>query len=256
MRCEQHPDTAGAHLLVVDDHPDIRQSLTVYLQRQGWRVLAAADAREADQLLARERIDLVVLDVMMPGEDGLSLCRRIAGTQTVPVILLTAMDRSSDKLAGFDSGADDYVVKPFDPPELVARIRTVLRRWSRIGAAAATRTPPALENRRRYRFDGWTLDLGRRELVDREGKPVALSGTEFRLLQVLVEHPGEVLSRDRLLDLVGDGEASSFDRSIDSQVSRLRKKLEPDPRHPGLLKTVWGNGYLFAPAVSASLASA
>jgi len=251
MRCEQHPDTAGAHLLVVDDHPDIRQSLTVYLQRQGWRVLAAADAREAEQLLARERIDLVVLDVMMPGEDGLSLCRRIAGAQTAPVILLTAMDRSSDKLAGFDSGADDYVVKPFDPPELVARIRTVLRRWRR-----GTSTPAVLENRRSYRFDGWTLDLGRRELVDRAGKPVALSGAEFRLLQVLVEHPGVVLSRDRLLDLVGDGEASNFDRSIDSQVSRLRKKLEPDPRRPGLLKTVWGNGYLFATAVSASLAPA
>ena len=253
MRCEQSPDTAGAHLLVVDDHPDIRQSLTLYLQRQGWRVLAAADAREADALLARERIDLVVLDVMMPGEDGLSLCRRIAGAQAAPVILLTAMDSSRDKLAGFESGADDYVVKPFDPPELVARIRTVLRRWRRGGNAGA---PAAPEARPRYRFDGWTLDLGRRELFDRDGKPVALSGAEFRLLQVLVEHPGVVLSRDRLLDLVGDGEASNFDRSIDSQVSRLRKKLEPDPRRPGLLKTVWGNGYLFAPAVSASLAPA
>ena len=253
MRCEQSPDTAGAHLLVVDDHPDIRQSLTLYLQRQGWRVLAAAGAREADALLARERIDLVVLDVMMPGEDGLSLCRRIAGAQTAPVILLTAMDRSADKLAGFDSGADDYVVKPFDPPELVARIRTVLRRWRRGGGAGM---PAALDARPRYRFDGWTLDLGRRELFDRDGKPVALSGAEFRLLQVLVEHPGEVLSRDRLLDLVGDGETGNFDRSIDSQVSRLRKKLEPDPRRPGLLKTVWGNGYLFAPAVSASLAPA
>ena len=252
MRCEQQPDTAGAHLLVVDDHPDIRQSLTVYLQRQGWRVLAAADAREADRLLARERIDLVVLDVMMPGEDGLSLCRRIAGAQTAPVILLTAMDRSSDKLAGFDSGADDYVVKPFDPPELVARIRTVLRRWKRAG----TPDSACAEARPRYRFDGWTLDLGRRELLDREGRPVALSGAEFRLLQVLVEHPGVVLSRDRLLDLIGDGEATNFDRSIDSQVSRLRKKLEPDPRRPGLLKTVWGNGYLFAPAVSAALAPA
>jgi two-component system, OmpR family, response regulator len=251
MRCEQSSDTAGAHLLVVDDHPDIRQSLTVYLQRQGWRVLAAADAREADLLLAQERIDLVVLDVMMPGEDGLSLCRRIAGAQTAPVILLTAMDRSADKLAGFDSGADDYVVKPFDPPELVARIRTVLRRWRR-GAAA----PAVQDTQRSYRFDGWTLDLGRRALFDRAGKPVALSGAEFRLLRVLVEHPGEVLSRDRLLDLVGDGEATNFDRSIDSQVSRLRKKLEPDPRRPGLLKTVWGNGYLFATAVSASLAPA
>ncbi len=236
----------AAHILVVDDHPDIRQSLAAYLTRQGMAVTTAADAGEAGALLARHRFDLIVLDVMMPGEDGLSLCRRIVGTIATPVILLTAMHTSADKVAGLESGADDYIVKPFDPPELVARIHSVLRRWRRTSEAA----PPAADAVGRYAFDDWVLDIERHELADRCGRVVALSTAEYRLLRVLVEHPGTVLSRDRLLDLIGSGDALTFDRSIDSQVSRLRKKLEPDPRHPGLLKTVWGNGYLFAAAVT------
>jgi two-component system OmpR family response regulator len=235
--------TAADHILVVDDHPDIRDSLAAYLSRQGLAVSTAADTAQAGALLLEERFDLIVLDVMMPGEDGLSLCRRVAATLGTPVILLTAMHTSADKVAGLASGADDYVVKPFDPPELVARIRTVLRRWRR----AAMPAPHAAGG---YAFGGWFLDTGKRELFDREGQPAALSGAEYRLLRVLVEHPGTVLSRDRLMDLTGSGDALAFDRSIDSQVSRLRKKLEPDPRRPGLLKTVWGNGYLFTAAVT------
>ncbi|QBE64091.1 response regulator [Pseudoduganella lutea] len=243
--------TAADHILVVDDHPDIRSSLAAYLRRQGLAVSTAADAAQAGALLLKERFDLIVLDVMMPGEDGLSLCRRISGTLDTPVILLTAMHTSADKVAGLDSGADDYVVKPFDPPELVARIRTVLRRWRRPAAPAAF----AVTTADGYAFNGWFLDTGKHELFDPEGQPAALSSAEYRLLRVLVEHPGTVLSRDRLMDLTGSGDALAFDRSIDSQVSRLRKKLEPDPRRPGLLKTVWGNGYLFAATVTASPAT-
>ncbi|WP_338767991.1 response regulator transcription factor [Massilia sp. METH4] len=232
--------SAADHILVVDDHPDIRDSLAAYLRRQGLAVSTAADAVEAGALLRKERFDLIVLDVMMPGEDGLSLCRRVSATLDTPVILLTAMHTSADKVAGLDSGADDYVVKPFDPPELVARIRTVLRRWRR------SSTPVAGG----YAFNGWYLDLGKHELFDPDGQPAALSSAEYRLLRVLVEHPGTTLSRDRLMDLIGGGDALAFDRSIDSQVSRLRKKLEPDSRRPSLLKTVWGNGYLFAATVT------
>ncbi|MBB3220256.1 response regulator [Pseudoduganella umbonata] len=236
--------TAADHILVVDDHPDIRSSLAAYLRRQGLAVTTAADAAQAGALLRQERFDLIVLDVMMPGEDGLSLCRRVSGTLDTPVILLTAMHTSADKVAGLDSGADDYVVKPFDPPELVARIRMVLRRWRRTAASVGNAATG-------YAFGGWFLDTGKRELFDPDGQPAALSSAEYRLLRVLAEHPGTVLSRDRLMDLTGCGDALAFDRSIDSQVSRLRKKLEPDPRRPSLLKTVWGNGYLFAATVTA-----
>jgi two-component system OmpR family response regulator len=236
--------TAADHILVVDDHPEIRSSLAAYLRRQGLAVTTAADAAQAGALLRKERFDLIVLDVMMPGEDGLSLCRRVSGTLDTPVILLTAMHTSADKVAGLDSGADDYVVKPFDPPELVARIRMVLRRWRRAASPAGNGTGG-------YAFGGWFLDTGKRELFDPDGQPAALSSAEYRLLRVLAEHPGTVLSRDRLMDLIGGGDALAFDRSIDSQVSRLRKKLEPDPRRPSLLKTVWGNGYLFAATVTA-----
>ncbi|WBS02683.1 response regulator [Pseudoduganella sp. SL102] len=236
--------TAADHILVVDDHPEIRSSLAAYLRRQGLAVTTAEDAAQAGALLLKERFDLIVLDVMMPGEDGLSLCRRVSGTLDTPVILLTAMHTSADKVAGLDSGADDYVVKPFDPPELVARIRTVLRRWRRAAG-------PVGHAGGGYAFGGWFLDTGKRELFDPEGQPAVLSSSEYRLLRVLVEHPGTVLSRDRLMDLIGGGDALAFDRSIDSQVSRLRKKLEADPRRPSLLKTVWGNGYLFTATVTA-----
>lgn len=231
-----NPVSTSSRILVVDDHADIRDPLAAFLRRHDLEVLTAADAATARTLLRQHRIDLVVLDVMLPGEDGLSLCRHLAETSSTPLILLTAMASQEDRVAGLEIGADDYVTKPFDPRELVARIKGMLRRLSR----AATGW-----HGRRYAFGDWTLDMARRELVDAGGEPVALSTSEFRLLGVLVERAGKVLSRDELLDLTRDGEVQNFDRSIDSQVSRLRKKLESDPRRPRLLKTSWGDGYVF-----------
>ncbi|MFJ3058578.1 response regulator [Herbaspirillum sp. NPDC087042] len=244
---------AQRHILVVDDHPDICEPLAAYLRRQGLQVSMAFSAAQARALLQAQAFDLVVLDVMMPGEDGLSLCRHIGEHLGTPVILLTAMAASSDRVRGLDTGADDYVVKPFDPPELLARIRSVLRRLARQLTGPALAPAPVLSLPlpvRRYLFDTWTLDVERRELLDSAGASVTLSSVEYRLLRVLVEHPNTVLSRDRLLDLTAGTEALAFDRSIDSQVSRLRKKLESDPRKPSLLKTIWGNGYLLAAQVS------
>jgi two-component system OmpR family response regulator len=234
--------STSSRVLVVDDHADIRDPLAAFLRRHDLEVLTAADAATARTLLRRYPIDLVVLDVMLPGEDGLSLCRHLAETTSTPVILLTAMASQEDRVAGLEIGADDYVTKPFDPRELVARIKGMLRRLSR----AATGW-----HGRRYAFGDWTLDMARRELRDAGGEPVALSTSEFRLLGVLVERAGKVLSRDELLDLTRDGEVQNFDRSIDSQVSRLRKKLESDPRRPRLLKTSWGDGYVFTADVKA-----
>ena len=237
-----NPVSTSSRILVVDDHADIRDPLAAFLRRHDLEVLTAADAAAARTLLRQHPIDLVVLDIMLPGEDGLSLCRHLAETSSTPVILLTAMASQDDRVAGLEIGADDYVTKPFDPRELVARIKGMLRRLGR----AATGW-----HGRRYAFADWTLDMARRELVDAGGEPVALSTSEFRLLGVLVERAGKVLSRDELLDLTRDGEVQNFDRSIDSQVSRLRKKLESDPRRPRLLKTSWGDGYVFTADVKA-----
>ena len=245
---------AQRHILVVDDHLDICEPLAAYLRRQGMQVSMAFNAAQARRQLARQAFDLVVLDVMMPGEDGLSLCRHIALDTGTPVILLTAMSSLANKVSGLDNGADDYLVKPFDPPELLARIKSVLRRLAR-ALPVAPAPQPARQAIGRYVFDEWTLDVERRELLDRDGVAVTLSSVEYRLLRVLVEHPNTVLSRDQLMDLTAGADAQAFDRSIDSQVSRLRKKLEPDPRRPSLLKTVWGNGYLLAAQVSSQAAS-
>ncbi len=227
------------HILVVDDHKDIRDLLARYLDQNGLRVTAAADAGAARRVLKTAAIDLVVLDIMMPGEDGLSLCRHLRETTTIPVILLTAMAEETDRVVGLEIGADDYVTKPFNPRELLARIKAVLRRAHSL---APGRDVPASG---KIRFDRWSLDLDRRELVDADGVVTPLSTGEFRLLAVFVEHPGRVLSRDQLLDLTRGRAATVFDRSIDNQVSRLRKKIEPDPRNPTLIKTVWGGGYSF-----------
>ncbi|MCA1325446.1 response regulator [Herbaspirillum sp. alder98] len=245
---------AQRHILVVDDHLDICEPLAAYLRRQDMQVSMAFNAAQARRQLAQQAFDLVVLDVMMPGEDGLSLCRHIGQAYGTPVILLTAMSSLASKVSGLDNGADDYVVKPFDPQELLARIKTVLRRLSR-ALPAAVMPDTASQAIHRYVFDEWTLDVERRELLDRDGVAVTLSSVEYRLLRVLVEHPNTVLSRDKLMDLTAGADAQVFDRSIDSQVSRLRKKLEPDPRRPSLLKTVWGNGYLLAAQVSSEAAA-
>ncbi len=178
---------------------------------------------------------------MMPGEDGLSLCRYLAESRRVPVIFITARGESTDRVVGLEIGADDYVVKPFDPRELVARIRSVLRR--------AGRTAPETGEAVVYEFEGWRLDPLKRKLIDREGAVVSISSAEFRLLLAFLDHPRQVLDRDRLLDMVQGREAHLFDRAVDNQISRLRRKIEPDPKTPTLIKTVWGGGYLFAPEI-------
>jgi two-component system, OmpR family, response regulator len=227
------------HILVVDDHRDIREPLAAYLRKHGMRVSQAADAAATRASLAKQAIDLIVLDIMMPGEDGLSLCRYVREAHDIPVILLTAMADETDRIVGLEVGADDYVVKPFNPRELLARVKNVLRRTNslpRKREAAA----------KRYAFDRWMFDTGRRELTGCEGIAVVLSTAEFRLLVALVERPRLVLTRDQLLDLTSGRGAQPFDRSIDNQISRLRRKIELDPADPRLIKTVWGDGYQFA----------
>jgi two-component system OmpR family response regulator len=231
------------HILVVDDHRDIRELIARYLAKHGFRTTVAESAAAARRAMQTGDIDLVVLDIMMPGEDGLSLTRSIRANEDVPVILLTAMGEETDRIVGLEVGADDYLPKPFNPRELLARIKAVLRRAR---ALPRSREP----SRGRLRFDRWVLDLGRRELVDEAGVGVPLSSGEFRLLTALVERPGMVLTRDQLLDLTRGRAAQPFDRSIDNQVSRLRKKIERDPRNPELIKTAWGDGYSFAGEVA------
>jgi two-component system OmpR family response regulator len=229
---------APTRVLVVDDEAALREPLADYLVRQGFAASQAPSAAEARARLAAETFDIVLLDVMMPGEDGLSLCRHLVETRRVPVIFLTARGEATDRIVGLEIGADDYVVKPFDPRELVARIRTVLRR--------ATRAPEPESDQFHYTFDGWRLDPLRRRLIDREGAVVAISSAEFRLLVAFLDHPRQVLDRDRLLDMVQGREAHLFDRAVDNQISRLRRKIERDSRNPELIQTVWGGGYMLA----------
>lgn len=231
------------HILVVDDHDEIRTLLSRYLVKSGLRVTTAADAAIARKVLPSASIDLVVLDVMMPGEDGLSFCRYLRETTEIPVILLTALSEETDRIVGLEIGADDYLAKPFNPRELLARIKAVLRRAQSL---PQQREAPTVD---RLRFDRWIFDRARRELTDANGVSIPLSSGEFRLLSVFVDRPGVLLSRDQLLDLTRGREATAFDRSIDNQVSRLRKKLEVDPAEPTLIKTVWGSGYNFTAKV-------
>ncbi len=225
-------------LLLVDDEASLREPLADYLSRQGFVVEQATDAARARASLAERKPDLVLLDIMMPGEDGLSLCRHLIEARQVPVIFLTARGEATDRIVGLEIGADDYVVKPFEPRELVARIRSVLRRTNR---QAVVSQEDAL-----YEFEGWQLDPLKRRLVDPEGTIVPISSAEFRLLAAFLDHPRQVLDRDRLLDMVQGREAHLFDRAVDNQVSRLRRKMESDSRDPKLIQTVWGGGYRLA----------
>ena len=233
---------ASPHVLVVDDHRDIREPLGRYLERHDMRVTVVDGSAAARRALRAAAVDLVVLDIMMPGEDGLALCRHLRETTRIPVILLTAMAEETDRIVGLEVGADDYVIKPFSPRELLARIKAVLRRSQSL--------PPDREplSATTYRFDRWSLDTGRRELVDESGVVTPLSTGEFRLLVALVERPGMVLSRDQILDLTRGRRAGPFDRAVDNQVSRLRRKIERDPKNPKLIVTVWAGGYRFAGA--------
>jgi Response regulators consisting of a CheY-like receiver domain and a winged-helix DNA-binding domain len=230
---------ASAHILVVDDHRDIRDLIARYLAKNGMRVTTAESAAAARKLLKAAAIDLVVLDIMMPGEDGLSFCRSLRETAEIPVILLTAMAEDTDRVVGLEIGADDYVTKPFNPRELLARIRAVLRRSQTPGR------PRDEVDAQRLAFDRFVLDVQRRELVDEAGVATALSTAEFQLLTAFLKRPRMVLGREQLLDLTSGRPMGVFDRSIDNQVSRLRKKIEVDPKAPALIKTVWGGGYTF-----------
>src|SRR6185437_85590 len=230
-----------SHLLVVDDQRDIRDPLAAYLKRRGFRVTSAADAHTSRDALLRNSIDLIVLDIMMPHEDGMTLGREVCGTSRVPIIFLTAMADARDRISGLELGADDYVVKPFEPGELVARIKSVLRR---------TNMPPPKKNgdsrAKKLAFNSWVFDLEKRELVNGKLVSIPLSTADFRLLEVFVRRPHIVLTRDQLLDLTAGRAPQPFDRSIDNQVSRLRKKIEVDPRRPAVIKTVRRDGYVFA----------
>lgn len=230
-------------VLVVEDNRDIRELVVRYLEEHGVAATGVADGRAMRSVLARDSVDLVVLDVLLPGEDGLTLCRKLREHSPLPVIMLTALGEHSDRVVGLEMGADDYVTKPFDPRELLARIKAVLRRSG--GQREALR--PGQESR--VCFAGWTLHPARRELVDAEGVVEPLSSGEFDLLLAFVHHPRQVLSRERLLDLAHGKAAELFDRSIDTQVMRLRRKIEVDSKNPQLIKTVWGDGYMFTPEV-------
>ncbi len=229
------------HILVVDDDREIRDLLSRFLEHQGMRVTAARDAKEARRLWPLGRYHLVVLDLMLPGESGLDLARWLRGEASVPIVMLTAMAEETDRIVGLELGADDYLGKPFNPRELLARIRAVLRRASG-EAGTAAKDPPA----KAIRFAGWVLEPARRRLLSPDGAEVALTGGEYELLQVLVERPNRVLTRDMLMDLLRGRQAGPFDRAIDVAVSRLRRKLEDDGRNPSLIKTVRGGGYVLA----------
>ncbi len=234
------PDDSKTRLLLVDDEPSIREPLGDYLAGQGFAVDLAASAAEARRMMADGSYDLVISDIMMPGEDGLSLTRHLREAHDVPVILLTARAEEMERVIGLEIGADDYVAKPFGPRELVARIKAVLRR-----SAPDHRSDAGDGEAEHYRFEPWTLASAERALLHDDGRDVALSTGEYQLLLAFVRNPRVVLSRDRLLDMVRGRDADVFDRSIDNLVSRLRRKIEEDAREPTMIKTVWGGGYSF-----------
>lgn len=229
------------HLLIVDDHRDIRDLLKRFLTQHGYRVSIAGEGKEMKKILKTASIDLIVLDVMMPGEDGLTLCRNLRTTSNIPIIMLTAMGDEMDKIIGLEMGADDYLSKPFNPRELLARIKAVLRRHCALPVA-----PPENEV---VTFERWTVDINQRELTDKDNMITTLSSAEFDLLRVFLAHPRQVLSREQLLDLAKGRGEGVYDRAIDTLISRLRKKLEVDPKNPSLIKTVWGGGYQFTSEV-------
>ncbi|MBR9765939.1 MAG: response regulator [Rhodobacteraceae bacterium] len=235
------------HIAVVDDHREIRDLVGQYLRTQGYRVSLAEGGTALRRILETGAPDLVVLDIMMPGEDGLTLCRAIQARPgaDIPIIFLTARGEETDRVIGLELGADDYLVKPFSSRELLARIKAVLRRAHALPPRSGARRTGAL------RFDRWVFDLSRRELQGDDGVGLPLSNAEYRLLKVFTEHPGIVLSRDQLLDMTVGREAEPFDRSIDNQISRLRRKVERDPRNPILIQTHRGGGYSFIPEVHA-----
>lgn len=237
--------TNQAHILIVEDDNEIARSTSRFLSQAGYRVSLAPEARTMDRLLKDSRIDLMLLDLMLPGEDGLSICRRLRSVTNMPIIMLTAMGEEMDRVVGLEIGADDYLAKPFSARELLARIRAVLRRGSE--------TAPAGEARGgKLTFDGWILNSHTRQLHNPDGVRIMLTGAEFELLTAFCERPRRVLTRDQLLDLTQGRSAGPFDRSIDTLVSRIRQKIEKDPKDPVMIQTVRLGGYMFTPEVKAS----
>ncbi|ADU69175.1 response regulator [Pantoea sp. At-9b] len=235
------------HILVVDDDRDIRELITDYLMKSGYRATGAANGREMRAVLAANAVDLVVLDIMMPGDDGLTLCRQLRSDpqRNLPILMLTARSEDSDRILGLEMGADDYLIKPFVARELLARIKAILRRTRAL--------PPNLqitETGRLIAFGDWQLDTSARHLLDNDGVIVALSGAEYRLLRVFLDHPQRVLTRDQLLNLTQGRDAELFERSIDLLVSRLRQRLREDAREPAYIKTVRSEGYVLAAPVT------
>ncbi len=230
---------SGSHLLVVDDDSETRELLSLYLGQQGFDVAVVEDGNAMDAWLADNSTDLVILDLMLPGEDGLSIARRLQSDHKLPIVMISARGEELDRIVGLEVGADDYLPKPFNPRELLARIRAVLRRSGSTGEVDPARsTSPE--------FGEFRLDDARRVLY-RNDQEVELSRAEFDLLQVFVGHPNRVLSRDLIMDLLSGGDREPFDRSIDVRVTRLRHKIEDDPSNPKLIRTVWGIGYQFTP---------
>lgn len=237
--------TQTDHILIVDDDPEIRELLATYLGKNGYRVSMAGDGQRMWQSLEHNRIDLVVLDIMLPGDDGLTLCRRLRGVSNIPIIMLTARGEEMDRVLGLEMGADDYLAKPFNPRELQARIKALLWR-----ARNLVESRP--ENGEQFHFSGWILDTSARHLVAEDGVIVSLSGAEYRLLRIFLDHPQRVLSRDRLMGLLEGRDWTPDERTIDIQISRLRKRLREDAREPQLIKTVRGEGYVLASRVEPS----
>lgn len=230
--------TSAPHILIVDDDEQICRPLAEYLRQHGFRTSTAGDAESMDAVLTAGRVDLLILDIMLPGTDGLSICRRLQETLRVPTVFLTARAEDTDLVVGLEMGADDYVTKPFNPRELVARVKSVIRRSEMLPRRRES-------NHSRVRFDRWRFDFARKEVIDSDGVVVRLSSGEHLLLITLIEHAGMTLSRDQLLDLTKGRDAQLFDRSIDNQISRLRRKLEIDPKRPSIIRTDWGEGYVF-----------
>ncbi|MCW1411240.1 response regulator [Rhizobium sp. 1AS11] len=225
------------HILIVDDHREIRDALKRYLEHNGMRADAVENATTMDRALAGGEYDLIILDIMMPGEDGLSVCRRLRSRGNVPLLMLSALGEETDRVVGLEMGADDYLAKPFSPREVLARIRAILRRSERTERMGGNLGGKWL------RFSKWRLAVDRRMLVDPEDREILLTTAEFRLLIVFLERPRVVLSRDRLLDLTNGRRAGPFDRAIDNQISRLRRKIEDRPSQPEIIVTVRGDGY-------------
>jgi len=234
------------HVLIVDDDAETRSLLREYLQKQGYRITAAADGKALREALGRTRPDLIVLDLMLPGEGGLQLCRDLRMRSNVPIIMLTARGEETDRIVGLEMGADDYLAKPFNPRELLARIRSVLRRARSL---PGNLEPDAAGS---FRFADWALDVATRNLTASDGVVVPLSGTEFKLLRIFLAHPNRVLTREQLIELMTSRDSGPFDRAIDVQVSRLRQRLRDDAREPRIIKTVRGEGYVLSAQVEAS----